>query len=67
MFQILNGKSDFSVQEHDRGSYPRGRFVARRFWDRNDTFATNTSNGDDEGPHSLHLQAPRKFQEHLHR
>lgn len=55
------------MQEHDRTSYSRRRTDVRREWKRNDTFAAHTSDGDDEGPHSLHLQASRKFQEHLYR
>lgn len=54
-------------QEYDRASYSRRRFDVWREWKRNDTFAAHTSDGDDEGPHSLHLQASRKFQEHLYR
>lgn len=63
----LNEKSDFFVQEYDRASYSRRRIDVWREWKRNDTFAAHTSDGDDEGPYSLHLQASRKFQEHLYR
>ena len=55
------------VQEHDRASYSRRRIDVWREWKRNDTFAAYTSDGDDEGPHSLYLQASRKLQEHLYR
>lgn len=59
--------SNFFLQKYDRTSHSRRWINVWREWNCHDTFATYTSNGNDEGPHSLHLQASRKFQKHLYR
>ena len=57
----------YLLQEHDGAAGPRGRPDVRRNRRRHGPLAPHTTDENDEGPHTLHLQAPRELQKHLRR